>query len=256
MKERQKQFDIERKIDLYVNGRLDQIQIDALWVELIENPSYYEYLKTSAALRSMFSKQELSTSVGSVQTGDNSVSKVYTLPTAWKKYAAAAVILIATGTTVIYLQNSSSNGVSITGPLDSLELIVYRSTDSNVTTDSVPELREAVNLALTGNTSSAIILLTTLLENTNTPEIQAEALLNIGIIEYNNDDFNAALQSLKRASALEVSDRLLLERIIWNLSHAQMAVGDNQSARESVLKVIEFDGAHSRMAQNYLKYLR
>lgn len=256
MKERQKQFDIERKIDLYVNGRLDQIQIDALWVELIENPAYYEYLKTSAALKSLFSKQVIDGTGATDSSVDNIHSNVFTLPTAWKKYAAAAVILIVTGTTAIYLQNSMSNGVPITGPLDSLELIVYRSTDTNVATDNVPELREAVNLALTGNTSSAIILLTTLLENTNTPEIQAEALLNIGIIEYNSDDFNAALQSLKRASTLEITDKLLLERIIWNLSHAQMAVGDNQSARESVLKVIEFDGAHSRMAQNYLKYLR
>lgn len=254
MKERQKQFDIERKIDLYVSGRLDQLQIDALWVELIENPTYYEYLKTSAALKSMFSNQDLNFTESDAI--DQNTSKVQHISASWKKYAAAAAIVLATGTTALYLQDSSTNGFTVTGPLESLELIVYRSTDNNLSSDNIPEMKEAVNLALSGNTSSAIFLLTTLLENSNTPEIQAEALLNIGIIEYNSDDFNGALQSLKRAASLEVSDNLLLERIIWNLSHAQMAVGDNQSARESVLKVIEFDGAHSRMAQNYLKYLK
>ena len=245
VKEREKQIDIERRIDLYIYGKLNQLQIDALWVDLIENPSNFNYLKTTATLKRVL-KNSVETQLdfsAHVSSDNQNSSNIRPLSMSWAKYAATFYM----GTT---------DDSSFTKPLDSLELIVYRSgSDSNVD-QHLSTIQEAIDLALTGNSTTAIIMLNNLIEQNTDESIQAEALLNIGIIEYNTDDFNAALIALERASSIDNLDKLLYERIMWNLSHTQMALGNQLAAKESIQTVIDLDGAHSRMARNYIKYLK
>lgn len=257
VKEREKQIDIERRIDLYIYGKLNQLQIDALWVDLIENPSNFNYLKTTASLKSVLKNSvepqlDLSAHVSS---DNHNSSNIRPLSMSWAKYAVAAAIVLISGVTATFYMGTTDDS-SFTKPLDSLELIVYRSgSDSNVD-QHLSTIQEAIDLALTGNSTTAIIMLNNLIEQNTDESIQAEALLNIGIIEYNTDDFNAALIALERASSIDNLDKLLYERIMWNLSHTQMALGNQLAAKESIQTVIDLDGAHSRMARNYIKYLK
>ena len=256
MKEREKQFDIERRIDLYVTGKLNQTQIDALWVDLIENPSNFNYLKTTASLKHILKNNVVPHLVSDpILSKSNDTSKIQPLSVSWAKYAVAAAIVLISGITATFYMGTSDDS-SLMKPLDSLELVVYRSTsDTNVDHHEI-KLQEAIDLALTGNSTSAIILLNNLIEQNTDETIQAEALLNIGIIEYNSDDFNSALIALERASTIGNLDKLLFERIMWNLSHTQMALGNQFAAKVSIQTVIDLDGAHSRMAKNYIKYLK
>ena len=257
VKEHEKHFDIERRIDLYINGKLNQPQIDNLWVDLIENPSHFNYLKTTATLKSVLDKDGKShVDASIIQPAEiESPTNVRPLFLDWKKYAVAAAIVLISGVTATYYMGTATE-TTFDMPLDSLELVVYRSTDTTDLDVNETKLQEAVDLALAGNYTSAIILLNNLIEQNTDASTQAEALLNIGIIEYNNDDFNAALIALERASTFENIDKLLYERIMWNLSHTHMALGNQLAAKQSIQTVIDLDGAHSRMAQNYIKYLK
>lgn len=258
MKSNDFQHELERRIDLYVNGRLNQEQIDALWVDMIENPDAYAYLKTTVALREVFKKSTISNIASSPTIKDVKKSKSRSTNN-WKQYAAAAAIVVSAGVTGTYVVNSNSTqrGISELKPFDKLELVVYRSSASSQTLSDVKvELQKAIDLALQGNTSEALISLNSILEGTDDKLIKAEAYLNIGILEYNSNDFGSATMSLQNAASLSSDDLLLYERVIWNLAHAQMAFGDEASAKNTIREVVSLNGAHSRAAQSYLDFMK
>jgi hypothetical protein len=59
-----KPTEIESAIECYVHGRLNEDEIEDLWIELIQNSEYLDYLKTYAALSSLRRRERLN------QTGD------------------------------------------------------------------------------------------------------------------------------------------------------------------------------------------
>lgn len=258
MKSIEFQHELERKIDLYICGRLNQDQIDALWVEMIENPSAYSYLKTTVALQKIANKTIATGSISNSNVKYLSASKSRSTKN-WKKYAAAAAIVVSAGVGGSYVIESNSSLVNATGfkPYDKLELVVYRSSgNSQQLDDANLELKKAIDSALIGDTSQALILLNSILESTDDKLIKAEAYLNIGILEYNSNDFNAAAMSLQNAASLSSENVLLYERVIWNLAHAQMALGDNTNAKSTIRQVVALEGAHSRAAQSYLDFMK
>lgn len=243
-------YDIENRIDLYLKGRLSQDQIDDLWVELIENPECYDYLKTVVSLRNIYKDQKINTQTPVYELGSPKVA----VTREWFRYAAAAVVIVALGASSFLYFNS--NQLQTLEPPSSLEHIVYRSVNNNDIDSSFDQLQAAIGMAVQGHTTSAILMLNQIHDEASDVGLQAEAILNIGIIEYNQDDFNAAARTFNRVANLDGIDMLIHERAMWNLAQSQVAMGDFIAARESVEKVIEMDGAHSRMAINYLKYLR
>jgi tetratricopeptide (TPR) repeat protein len=247
------QHELERKIDLYISGRLNQEQMDALWVEMIENPAAYNYLKTSVSLRSIVKNSSTGVSPAI------SIKERSYYPKNWKRYAAAAVIVVSSGVGGTYVINSLSDDLATSTfkPYDNLELVVYRSSVTDLSnTDVRYELQNAIDIALAGNTSEALIKLNNILESTENSLLKAEAYLNIGILEYNSNDFGAAVVSLQNAAELSNADQMLYERVIWNLAHSQMATGDQNSAKATIQKVITLNGAHSRAAQSYLNFMK
>lgn len=257
MKSNEFQHELERKIDLYICGRLNQDQIDELWVEMIENPNAYAYLKTTVTL------QKIAKNKGAIGSETNPGFKNITISKArssknWKKYAAAAAIVVSAGIGGSYIIESNSDLVDASGfkPYDKLEFVVYRSSEnSQQLNDANQALKKAIDSALMGDTSQVLILLNSILESTDDELIKAEAYLNIGILEYNSNDFNAAAMSLQNAALLSSDNVLLYERVIWNLAHAQMALGDNANAKSTIKQVVALEGAHSRAAQTYLDFM-
>lgn len=252
------QHELERKIDLYTCGRLNQDQIDALWVEMIENPSAYAYLKTTVALQKIV-KNSSAISVES-KVDDKTISLSQNRSSKnWKKYAAAAAIVVSAGVGGSYIIESNSTLTNNTAfkPYDKLELIVYRSSgNTQQLTDVRKELQKAIDMAMSGSTSEAMISLNKILESTDDKLIKAEAYLNIGILEYNSNEFNSAALSLQNAANLSSDSILLYERVIWNLAHAQMALGDDVNAKNTIRQVVALEGAHSRAAQSYLDFMK
>jgi tetratricopeptide (TPR) repeat protein len=248
-------YEIERKIDLYINGRLTQPQIDNLWVEMIEYPEMLSYLKTSASIKELVRGTQ-----GAINT--NSISA--TVPVSpfktignLRPFMAAALLLIAIGVGSLYYMSSSEAETNrVYGPLETLELIAYRSATTPEVDEARRQLIDAVDLALSGSTTSALQILVQIIQSDSTDELKAEATLNKGIIEYNLGEFAEAIVSFKQGLSLNDSNPQLYERAMWNLSHAHMAVGNTDEAKASLQLVIELNGAHSRAARNYLSFLK
>jgi tetratricopeptide (TPR) repeat protein len=242
-------YDIENRIDLYLKGRLDQDQIDSLWVEMIDNPHGYEYLKTMVSLKNIY-ENETEGKITQISPGQNSNSLNQNVI----RYSVAALVVISIGlSSLLYVNSGPVDGVQA---LSSLDHVVYRSSSIESDESLSSRLQSAVGLAIQGNTTSAMLLLNQIHDEAADPAIKAEAILNIGIIEYNQDEFMAASHSFSRVLSIDGIDSLIQERAVWNLAQSQLALGNYSAAKESIDKVIEIDGAHSRMARNYLKYLR
>ena len=45
-----KQIDIQKRIQAYINGNLSQQQIDELWIEFLKDPDWYDYFITELHL--------------------------------------------------------------------------------------------------------------------------------------------------------------------------------------------------------------
>lgn len=242
----------EERLDQFLCNKLSQDQIDELWVEIIEDPVKYEYVKTSAALYKQFYEAgardtRISGTIGKPKVKLNRTA-------IWKNTAVAAGIALALGLISVFTYNSvESPGIS---PLSSLEFANLRSAGDVGLTELEADIQTAINAALSGETSNALVKLSRVIDLTADKSIRASALINSGIIEYNQDNFEAATRHFEQVLKLDMNDVLVTERAAWYLAQSQLAQGDNQAAREALTRVVEIDGAHSRMAASYLRYLR
>ncbi len=247
MKISEKDLKVEERIDQYLNGKLNQSEIDHLWIDVIENKHHYEYLKTSATLKSMLAESK--------DLGNTAPTYSIASVKSWQKYAIAAGFALVVGLSTVYVANIDS------GPglqaLQSLEFSTLRSGgDLSMTSEPDRRIQLAVNMAVQGNASGAVLALNQIYEESENDAEKVEALMNIGIIEYNNDEFASAQRTFTKIVSNHASEILLIERAYWYLAQAQIALGDRIGAKESITMVISIDGAHSRMAESYLRYLR
>lgn len=247
MKKSETHLKTEDRIDQYVSGKLSQDQTDEVWMEILASPQHYDYLKTAVALRTIAAESTIT-----------AIPPTHNVPirhsTGLRKYAVAAGIALAVGATSVYIY--SQDGQTVVRPLEALEFTTLRSTATLSASELQQSIQQAINLSLQGDASGAIVLLTQIYEEQVSSDIRAEALINIGIIQYNSDDFSGATRSFSELLTRFTDDPMLVERAQWNLAQAYMALGESDKARESLEMVVAMDGAHSRIARNYLTYLR
>jgi tetratricopeptide (TPR) repeat protein len=217
---------------------------------MIENPESYEYLKTMVSLKSIYEKKNETPVVSITPVSEKNLFLNQNI----LRYTVAAVVILSISVSSMLYFNS--NHVDPLQAVSKLDHSVYRSSGNGSTELIDSRLQNAVSLAIQGNSTSAILLLNQIHDESTDPVVKAEAILNIGIIEYNQDEFMSASHSFSRVLSIEGIDPLTQERAVWNLAQSQLALGNYSAAKVSIEKVIEIDGAHSRMARNYLKYLQ
>ena len=105
--------ELERKIDLYVNGKLNAEETDELWAELVQDEYYLDYMKSVANVKSILDNQKAA----------QPSAKIYSIQKVVRYAAAAAVILIAGAIGVMNMNTSGSLSVS---PVDQIGLDVVR----------------------------------------------------------------------------------------------------------------------------------
>jgi len=150
--------ELERKIDLYLNGRLSEEQIDDLWAELIQDNYYLDYMKSVANLKAVIEEKR--------KVNKPSVSKqIRKIAT----YASAAAAIIIVG--VLGVLNYSSDNSSPLSPINEIGLDIVRSEDgvsANITNETI---KRAIQLAADGNTSEAKDILSNELETEEDPTL-------------------------------------------------------------------------------------
>lgn len=234
--------DLEKRIEAYVDGNLSPREIDELWIELLDNEYYYDYMKSVASLKKIAEDKENESKLQS--TG--SQKRVW--------LSAAAAILLMFGAATIF--NISTEPAETVSPISSIELDYYRSADGNVAENMESDVvRRAISTANTGDVAEALSLINEELQKDNTDYEQAELLITSGSILYNSGRFVEAISRFETALDIEYDDIMLRERNYWYLGNAYFQVNKLDEAKFALEQAFELNGAYSRVAQSYLRAL-
>ncbi|MTI88074.1 MAG: hypothetical protein FH748_08910 [Balneolaceae bacterium] len=235
--------DLERKIDLYINGGLSRDEVDDLWAELVQNEYYLDYMKTVVNVKAVIDRQKTA----------KPASRVYKLKT-YMKYVSAAAVLIVAGVIGIVNYNGSNNlGIE---PVADIGLDVVRSADG-VSDDVTNEvIKKAIQLATSGNVEEAMSLLKEELNTTEKPKEVAEIALSLGSIQYNYGEYESALESFNLIIKQEGIDNLTLEKGYWFLGNTYFQLDRLEFAEEAFQNAYDLNGAYSRIAKTYVEALK
>ena len=246
MIENHNKSDLERKIDLYVNGELSTEEIEDLWAELIQDEYHLDYLKSVANLKAVIERKR-------------EQEKVTPIRKYWQ-YAAAAVIALLMGVLVVLNYPVMQTGETVQ-PIESIELDYYRSTE-NVTGNNSSVIRNAISMANRGQSEEAVNMLRNELDKASDPNWIATLSINLGSIQYNSAHYDQAAQNFERATELQSNvDQLTEEQVLkvekayWFLGNAYFQMNQLAKAEEAIRKAYEFNGAYRRVAESYLKAL-
>ncbi|RNC79925.1 MAG: tetratricopeptide repeat protein [Balneola sp.] len=230
--------DLEHKIDLYVNGKLSQDQVDELWAELIQDGYYLDYTKSVANIKAVIESQRL----------NKNTAPVYKLRKI-ASYGTAAAIAIIIG--VISVINFSGNDQTFSlQAVNELDLGEVRGDSELFTPTEV--IAEAIELANNGNVEQAVTLLEREIDRTEDPDLVAEISLTLGSIQYNYGEYDAALLSFERVISQNTIDVKNLDKGYWYLANTYLQLGMLDKAESAFRNVYELDQGYSRIAKTYL----
>lgn len=236
--------DLEYKIDLYVNGKLNQEETDELWAELIQDSYYLDYTKSVANLKAVIESKR----------DTKKLAPVYKLRKVIN-YGAAAAIAIIIGVVSVFNYTSNTSTVELTA-LEQLDLGNIRGADDNPAATTNEVIKEAIELVNNGNFEDAISLLQSTLIDMNTPELVAEMSLTLGSIQYNYGEYDAAVSSFERVISQATVDMQTLEKGYWYLANTYLQLDRMVDAEEAFQKTLDMDGQYSRVAKTNLEAIK
>lgn len=235
--------DLEEKIDLYVEGQLPPDEVDELWVELIQDEYYYDYLKTVASLKGLARAQR------------QQPAKIFRLYSA-KRWSVAAAVVLIVGTIALFnvLQTGQT---SVVEPIASIELDYYRSAEGVIGEDGNSDdlIIEAITIANRGDVERAINMLNEEILQHEDGEAKLELLVTVGSIYYNSNQFEEAAEKFEQGLEIVSDNNSLKERNYWYLGNTYFQLNRIAEARRALEKAYELDGSYSRVAQSYLRAL-
>jgi tetratricopeptide (TPR) repeat protein len=234
-------IELEEQIERYVNGELNQDEVDTLWTQLIREPYYAEYLKTVANVSHIIN----SSKVHKLETEEIRSTNV------WYAFAASVILVIGLMATMLIYQDASVNQFDA---LANLEMHNVRS--SSISADEVEAgIQHGIGLAVTGNTREAISHLSDLHDKVNREDVRSDIRLNIGIIQYNSALYEEARNTFQSITENSSDDKLMMEKALWYQANTYLKLGSVEEARTIIRQVHEIDGAYRRIAATYLSHL-
>ena len=236
--------DLERIIDLYVNGKLNEEQVDELWAELIQDEYYLDYTKSVANIKAIIDEKR----------AGQTAAPVYTLRK-YINYGVAAAIAVIIG--VIGVMNYPAGNTEFSvNPVQTLPLDVYRGSGDAPAVNDNEIIKQAIALASNGEFDQAVTLLESNLEDADTPDLLAEMSLTLGSIQYNYGDYEASLANFNRVVEQDGIDVLILEKGYWYLGNTHFQLGQLDEAESAFQKAYDLDGQYSRVAKSYIDALK
>lgn len=234
--------ELERKIDLYVNGKLNADEVDELWAELIQDEYYMDYMKSVANLKNVIDEKNQK----------KAEAKISPIQKAVRYGTAAAVILIAS---VIGVMNMNTSGDLSISPVEQIGLDVVRSGEGVPENVSNEVIRRAIRLATEGDVQQAISILQDELEKTEDPQLTADLALSLGSIQYNNGNYRSSLANFEKVVSQDNVDLLTLEKGYWFLGNTYFQLERMEEAEDAFRNAYDLNGAYSRVAKTYMDAL-
>lgn len=227
---------LKRKIDLYVEGELNNEQVDELWTELIHDSKALDYLKTAANINEIDDEEHEER----IKTTTQKRTKNY-----WQ--LSAALVLIAGAFFIFQIAREATESVQ---PITSIELNYYRSADGISGDEAM--LREAIELANQEKYDMAVRIIDIELNRTDDVYTKSLLLMQSGSILYNTARYREALSRFDRITKTPDVNLLIQERAYWYLGNTYFQLGEPEAAKVAFQNAYELDGAYSRVAEKYL----
>lgn len=233
--------ELEKKIDQYVGGNLNEEEIDELWSEVIFDDYYYDYMKTVASLKGLAN--------GEKKSNIHFLNRSSTLQ--W--LAAAAIVIIASGLILFNVYDEQQYNVQ---PINSIELDYYRSAEGVAESTDVSEIiMSVISEANRGNIASAISIVENSISDISSQEGKAELLATAGSIYYNEGMYLEATEYFERSLDYEIENVIIQEQNYWYLGNAYFQLNRIEEARATLEKAYQLNGAYSRVAERYIQAL-
>jgi tetratricopeptide (TPR) repeat protein len=258
----EEKIEILKKIDRYIRGKLNQQEIDELWMTFLQHPESYKWFETELHLQSLIKKGKnpfAEAGKSKEQTGQSDdsgkITNIRSIRT-WIMAAAASVLLVIGLQFFSMSEEESINRWAISS-IDQSELMgadILRSDD-----DDAAELDVLMNQALSAayeeEFEEAIETFSLLLEQEPSPLKKARVELNLGIIHYNLMDYEQAKQRFRSVLENDEIDPNFEEKAWWFLGNAQLNLQELSEAREAVFNAYSMDGRFQNPALALLKKL-
>lgn len=234
-------IEITKKIDQYIRGDLKDSEIDELWIEFLKKPELYHLFETELLLKDLGNKkygEAVPSSPG------NSIFQTYKM----QFFALAAIITISFGIFMItMLQPADIRSFAIESihPDEIIGADNFRSNQEN-RLNSALLLNKGLEAALENRSDDAVTLFESVLKNDSEPLHKIRAHYNLGILHYNNGQFQESVESFEIIDIHLVSQEYLKEKIMWFLGNAMLQNNQFNKSRDVLQRVIEMNG-------NYLK---
>lgn len=251
MSDRSRDIEIIKSIDAYLKGTLSAREGEELWIELLKNPEYLQYLETEIAVKSILRESQ--------NKPEEKQASVSVLRQSWKWIAAAASVAILVvainfmgGETQQSLQQLTLKNISMAENLAAP--MVFRSQKTDLSeADSL--MNVGFEAALSGNLARALEIYETVIQKFEQEQVSAQAHLNIGIIKYNNGEYETAAESFNHTLTRVEEDAVLEEKALWYIGNAYIKLDRFEGAREAITAVIEMEGIYKDTATRLLKKL-
>lgn len=241
---------IRRQIDRYISGELTPDEIDQLWADLLEFPELLEELKAEATLKSILADQNnnLADEPGqSYRTGRFTPYYRWALP-------LAAMLLLVIG--ISWFTSNDEPYPEAIQTISYAEMYVpdvQRSDEGKRLTGTDSLLHSGYNAAVNEHISEAISYFIEASEKGLDSDSEAEVNLNMGILFYNDRDFEQAAHLFK-TSAEQTSSTRLQAKNYWFLANTYLQLEEFNLAYEYAQKAHqaggEFAGDAGRLLQS------
>lgn len=251
------------RIDRYIRGELREEEKERLWKDFLRKPEYYHWFETELHLRHM---KESDGSSGSDSSNGNSNghqngfsggrvpngngSPVMSIMSHMRSYAwvmaAAAVLTIIVGVRFFLLQESPDLHVLAINRIDATELTsagITRSDDHIDDSDQIA-LSRGIAFAYNGDDTDAAGQFISVLNASDNPELVSKAELNLGIVRYNQQNFEEASMYFGQSLQNGVLSAFLEEKTRWFLANAYLNLGQEEKARMELDTILEMKGRY------------
>jgi len=252
-------IEILKKIDRYIRGKLNQEEIDKLWMIFLQHPETYKWFETELHLQSLIKKgknpfvePENSTEQPDEPRKASNIRSIRT----WIMAAAASVLLVMGLQFFSMSEEESINRWAISS-IDHSELMgadILRSDDEDAAELDVL-MNQALSAAYEEEFEEAIETFNLLLEQESSGLKNARIKLNLGIIHYNLMDYDQAKQHFQSVLETDEIDSNIEEKAWWFLGNAQLNLQELSEAREAVFNAYSMDGRFQNPALALLKKL-
>ncbi|MCW9705587.1 tetratricopeptide repeat protein [Fodinibius salsisoli] len=247
--------ELEKQIDAYIKGHLDDQEAQELWENLFENPEYIELLNTEIGVQSILQED-----VGQPQQDDkNRHAVIHTLQNSWKwVVAVAAVVIVAVAINVLELNTEQSLNELALKDINLSENLASAPTLRSVQQQQSPSdslLNLGFKAAISGDISGAVKFYDMIIMEHPEQPAAVQAHMNKGIIQFNDRSFEGAIASFKQVTRKAEPKAFILEKGYWYLGNAYINTDSLNQAHTAIEQVYSIEGIYYKPAIDLLKKL-